>query len=105
VVRADRKNRVVRFDEIAYVESMSDYVKIILKGGETVITREKISHLEEKFPEQFLRIHRSYIVNMENMDSFSREFIVYLDKELPISRTYKAEAMQRISRQLSDSIV
>jgi len=90
LVRADRKNAKILLDEILYIESLSDYVKIHL-ADKTVITKEKISTIEEKLTKPFQRIHRSFIVNTDRIDSFSSESVEINSKSLPISRTYKKE--------------
>lgn len=89
LIRADRKNVKVLLEDILYLESLSDYVKIITANNPVVITKEKISNIEEKLTMPFLRIHRSFIVNTDKINSFSAETIGISSKELPISRSYK----------------
>jgi len=89
VVRSERKNRKIKCSFILYIESMADYVRIFLDTGEKVITRTNISLLDSKLGEKYLRIHRSYIVNINKIDSYTRGRIILSGKELPISRTYK----------------
>lgn len=96
-VRSDRKMVKISFDEILYVESLSDYIKIYLKD-KTIVTRETISNIETKLPNQvFYRIHRSYIVNKNKMHSYTNEFIEIDKKALPISRTYKENLLKKLS--------
>ena len=88
-VRADRKVVKIPLDEIRYIESLKDYVKIH-RSDEVIITKEKISQLEEKLPEsQFIRTHRSFLVAFSYIDAFTAETIEVAGKELPIGRTYK----------------
>lgn len=88
-VRSDRKIVRVLVDEILFVESLKDYVKIHLEH-EVIITREKISMLEEKLPEdQFIRTHRSFLVASKSIKAFTKETIELKDHEIPIGRTYK----------------
>jgi len=89
LVKVDRKTTKVLLDDILYLESLSDYVKIVTSTHAPIITKEKISALEEKLATPFIRIHRSFIINANKIDSFSSEFAVIKDKALPISRTYK----------------
>ena len=97
-VRSDRKMVKVRFNEIRYVESLSDYVKIYT-DKETVVTRETISNIESKLPSnKFLRTHRSYIVSMPKIDSFTNEFLELDKKAIPISRSYKENVLQKLTR-------
>ncbi len=98
VVRADRKNAKILLEEILYVESLSDYVRIITSSSTPIITKEKISSLEQKLASPFIRIHRSFIINTDKVDSFSSESGVINGKELPISRTYKKEVLAVLKR-------
>ena len=95
-VRADRKMIKVDFEAIVYIESYSDYIKIHLQDS-TIVTRETISAIEVKLPpKQFLRIHRSYIISVKNIISFTNEHVTILDKALPISRSYKKEVLEKL---------
>jgi two-component system response regulator LytT len=90
-VRSERKNRQINSENILFLESMADYVKIFLDTGETVITREKISVLHTRLSGRFFRIHRSYVVNSDRLESYNREAVAIGGRELPVSRTYKKE--------------
>lgn len=96
MVRSERKNRQINLDQVLFLESMADYVKIFLNTGETVITREKISNLHERLSARFLRIHRSFIVNRDRLESYNREEVIVGGRELPVSRTYKKEFISRM---------
>ncbi|MCF8346190.1 MAG: LytTR family transcriptional regulator [Bacteroidales bacterium] len=102
-VRSDRKNRIIRFRDVTYLESMSDYVRIFLIPGEMIVTRETISGLYEKLPPHFIRIHRSYIINTAHVDSFSKEVVIIGGKELPVSRTYRKEVLAGLSSLMDQS--
>lgn len=91
-VRENRANRQIRLDEILYLESLADYVKIHTIEG-SVTTKETITFFEESLPEYFIRIHRSFIVNRHHVDSFTSKNLEINGKELPISRTYKKNAL------------
>lgn len=95
-VRADRKMIKIDFSEINYIESFSDYLKFHLID-KIVVTRETISSIEAKLPKSdFLRIHRSYIVSISKIASFTNEFIEIDKKALPISRSYKIAVLNRL---------
>ncbi len=98
-VRADRKMVKICFGEILYIESLSDYIKINLKG-KTIITRETISNIEAKLPQkEFIRVHRSYIVSLAEIDSFTNEYIEVGKKQIPISRTYKQKVLENLEQE------
>ncbi|AXT63542.1 response regulator [Aquimarina sp. AD10] len=95
-VRSDRRMKKIEFSEIIYLESYSDYIKIHSKS-ETIVTRETISAIESKLPQRlFMRTHRSYIIAISKIDSFSNEEIVVQNTSIPISRNYKAEVLRRL---------
>ncbi|MDY8138220.1 LytTR family DNA-binding domain-containing protein [Aquimarina sp. 2201CG5-10] len=95
-VRSDRRMKKVDFSEIIYIESYSDYVKIHCQSN-TIITRETIGNIEAKLPQhQFIRTHRSFIISIPKIDSFSNEEIVLNNKSIPISRNYKSEVLGRL---------
>ena len=90
-LRADRKNLKVSLNDILYIESLKDYIKVITIN-KTIITKQSISSIEEMLPkENFIRIHRSYIVSLNKIESYTNELIGIAKQELPISRMYKLE--------------
>lgn len=97
-VWADRRQAKILFEDIAYIESVGDYVKIITDSDRPVITRERISHISRELPEIFLRIHRSYIVNGQKVSFFSKTELQVNGATLPISRTYKDRVNQQLSK-------
>lgn len=95
-VKSERRNMNLGFENIIYVESVGNYVRINLDGGDPIMTKEKISLIEGKLPESFLRIHRSIVVNTEKITSYSHEWVFINELELPISRKYKETALKRL---------
>jgi DNA-binding LytR/AlgR family response regulator len=97
-VRSERKMVKVDFGEILYVESLSDYIKIHT-NNKTIVTRETITNIEAKLPKsQFLRIHRSYIASIKNIESYTNEFVEIKNKALPISRSYKESILEKLEK-------
>ena len=88
-VRSNRQMLKIDFNEIVYIESLSDYIKIHLNDS-AIVTRETISAIEGKLPaNQFIRIHRSYIVSLKHINNYTNEYITINKSSLPISRSYK----------------
>lgn len=97
-VRSDRRMLKVDFESIIYIESYSDYIKIHL-ANETIVTRETISAIEAKLPsDKFLRIHRSFIIAINKISSFTNEHVVIVNKALTISRSYKKDVLKRLEQ-------
>lgn len=95
-IRADRKTVKLVLAEVLYIESMSDYLKIYTKEG-MLLTKEKISVIEQKLPPQFLRIHRSFIFNTHHLQAFTHENIEVGGKQLPLSRSFRQEVLDKLS--------
>jgi DNA-binding LytR/AlgR family response regulator len=99
--RADRKMIKILLNEILYIEGLSDYVRIVTTG-KTIITKHLISSLEETLPKHaFMRIHRSFIIALDKIDSYNGDTIHIKDKELPIGRLFK----QNVIRLLNESSI
>ncbi len=95
-VRSDRKMVRINFSDIRFIESIADYIKIHLQER-NVLTRETISNIESKLPQNdFLRIHRSYIVGIKNIESFTTEYIEMGKRQLPISRSYREHVLRKL---------
>ncbi|MCG2613056.1 LytTR family DNA-binding domain-containing protein [Terrimonas sp. NA20] len=92
--RADRKMIKVMLRDVLYIESMKDYIKVIT-NTETIITKQSISSVEAMLPErEFVRIHRSYIVSLTQIKSFTSEIIEIGKTELPIGKLYRNEVLK-----------
>lgn len=87
----EKKNKVkVPFNEIMYIESLKDYIKIIMIKR-TVVTKMFISDIEKLLPDDnFIRIHRSFIIPVNKIDSFSPNHVEIGEYEIPIGRSYKS---------------
>nr|WP_321450347.1 LytTR family DNA-binding domain-containing protein [uncultured Carboxylicivirga sp.] len=95
-VRSDRKMVKIDFNDILYIESLSDYIRIHMTN-QIITTRETISNIEVKLPTQdFIRTHRSYIIAIKHIKAFTHETIEIANHELPISRSYKNEVIERL---------
>ncbi|WP_017731454.1 LytR/AlgR family response regulator transcription factor [Nafulsella turpanensis] len=88
-VKADKKNVKVRMNDILYVESIKDYIKIQTPES-IIIVKEKISVFEKLLPSNdFLRVHRSYLVNIHHITAFTNYDIEINSTEIPIGGIYK----------------
>ncbi|RFS22572.1 DNA-binding response regulator [Chitinophaga silvatica] len=95
-LRVERKMVKVNVADIYWIESLKDYIKVVLKD-KVLISKQKISLLEELLPEEkFMRIHRSFIVSTDKIESYHAYSVELLGIELPIGRNYKTECHKRL---------
>ncbi len=96
-VKSERKNQKVNFSEILYVESKKDYLKIVMLD-KSLITKDKISDFIENLPASiFLRVHRSYVVNLDQISSFTNKDIEIGEIEIPIGGKYKENVLDLLN--------
>lgn len=96
-LKMDRQMVKISFEDILYVESLSDYIKVY-STSKMYTLREKISTLEEKLStEKFIRTHRSFIVSLAQIESYTHEQIVVNGNSIPISRSYKETVLQKLA--------
>lgn len=89
-VKGNKQLQKVYIDDIIYIESQRDYVKIRLEGNGEVTTRQTISYYEEFLPAQrFLRIHRSFVVAIRKVTAFEANRVLIGDIAIPVGRNYK----------------
>jgi len=92
IIRYNRVNHPINLSKIIYIESLSDYIKVVTDDDE-IITKEKISKIINRLPTYFKRTHRSFIVNTQKISSYNKEFITLENHRIPISRTYKTNVI------------
>jgi len=96
--RADRKMVKVVLSDIIYVEGMKDYVKIFTVNGQ-IITKYSMAALEAMLPSNdFLRVHRSYIISNKKISSYTSNYIALGSKEIPVGKLYQREVFKVIER-------
>ena len=86
----------VSISDIRYVEAMSEYLKVYLQGeAKPIVTLLSMKKMEERLPENFMRIHRSYIVNLNMIQEVNKNRIIMdADTYLPIGDMYKETFQQ-----------
>jgi two-component system LytT family response regulator len=97
-VRADHKTSLVKVNNIVYLESEGEYVRMHLADGNKLVTLFRLKNMESHLPSsQFMRIHRSYIINLNYVSGYTKGR-VYLDDDdyVPIGENYKEAFMRYI---------
>ena len=95
-IKADSKFVKIKLSEIQYIEALSDYVSIYTDKGRFVLLGT-MKGMETKLdPNQFIRIHRSYIVNLHRIESFQEGYVKIDENQLPVSRGAKENLMKKI---------
>ncbi len=95
ILKSDKKNHKIKVDEILYIESLDDYVRVHAKSNKLVCYTRLVT-LEEQLKNynHLVRIHRSFMVNLKNISSFTHFNVEVNGKSLPIGRSYKDQVMK-----------
>lgn len=97
---SDRKHLKLDIRKLLYLESQNDRCLLVMEE-ETIPTRERISQLEARLPQGFLRIHRAYIINPKQAAAISKQEVMIGGKELPVSRSYRENVSEYLAASAS----
>ncbi|MFI3314711.1 MAG: LytTR family DNA-binding domain-containing protein [Rikenellaceae bacterium] len=85
-VRSNYRSVRINFSDILYIESKREYMDIVLTSGEVINTHGSMGSISEKLPEEdFIRVHRSFIVNLNHVSVIERNSIIFGKKYIPIN--------------------
>jgi two-component system, LytTR family, response regulator LytT len=90
-LKSEYKIRRINFDKILYIEALKEYVKVYLHNDpKPILSITSMKSLESKLPtDRFMRVHRSFIVNLERIETIERFRIVFGNVYIPVSEQYK----------------
>ena len=93
--KIDKQMQKVILHDILFVESCKEYVKLHFDNGKTLLVKQGLTSLQKLLsPHRFLRVHRSYIVTIEKIISYTPNFITIGNQKIPIGRLYKNEVSE-----------
>ncbi len=98
-VKSEYRTLRINIREITYIEGMREYVRIHLIHGKPVMTLLSMKALEDKLPgNMFMRVHRSYIVNLEKISVIERNRIIFGDIYIPVGEQYKEQFQEYVDK-------
>ncbi|WP_461630696.1 LytR/AlgR family response regulator transcription factor [Labilibaculum euxinus] len=98
-IKADKKNYKISTETILYIESLDNYIKVKTTTN-SLICYESLACIEKELPaEMFLRIHRSFIININQIDHYTSSYIMLDDRQFNIGRNYKEHVLSSLEKQ------
>lgn len=98
-IKADKKNYNIPTETILYIEGVDNYIKIKTTSN-SLICYESLSGMEKELPaEMFIRIHRSFIININQIDHYTSSYIKLDDRQFTIGRNYKEQVLNHLEKQ------
>ncbi len=99
-IKSNQKIEKVLIEDILYVEALSNYVILYTKNKKHIVYMS-FKGMESQLPEGlFIKIHKSYIVAVNAIQTIDNNEVILADHILPISKSYRTQVMQRIERNL-----
>ena len=96
-LKVDKDMKKIFVNEIKYIESWKDYVKVFLNNGKFFLVKQSISAMENLLSEhKFLRVHRSYLVSFDKISGYNHSSVQLAGHEIPIGRLYKQLVIERL---------
>lgn len=99
-VTSGSKNIKIVFDEILYVESLKDYITIHLESGKSHHIKQNISVFEKLLDYNFVRIHRSFIIQTKKLTAYSKNEVEINFVEIPIGNSYKENWLNHLENNI-----
>jgi DNA-binding LytR/AlgR family response regulator len=97
-VKKDAKFVRVNFKDILYIEAMDNYVILKITGNEQYVLHSSMKDIESRVPQlTFARVHRSYIVQVEKVQSIEENILVIEGHRIPVGKSYKDALMERLN--------
>lgn len=96
-IREGGRHKKIRLEDLLFIEADGSYAKLVTSSGQHVITQNLSTFLRKASLPLLVRVHRSYIINMNQVDSFDESY-VYIDKyPIPVSKTYRSEFLSTLN--------
>ncbi|GAA4279027.1 LytR/AlgR family response regulator transcription factor [Aquimarina mytili] len=97
-VKSNLKKRKIFLNQLKYVEALGDYVKLIMEEGDPIVVLATMKSFEAQLPsDRFLRIHKSYIVNLDKVERYNSRNIEIADEKIPLSRHKKHSLIEALN--------
>ena len=88
-LKVDKHMQKVFINELLYIESWKDYIKLFLTGNQTILVKQSISSMENLLSaHRFVRVHRSYIVSIDKISGYNGLFVEVNKNEVPIGSLF-----------------
>jgi len=97
-VKSNKKSYPIKLSELSYIESDGDYLKLY-RGDKPIIIHETLKHFISKLPEQqFLKIHRSFVINVSKVEYIEGNQVSIASKLIPLAATYRDKFYKAIEK-------
>ncbi len=88
-IKTDRKLIKLNFDDILFIKGLGNYVEIFVKNNKKYVYYKTLKDLIDKLPDEFMRVHNSYIINLKNVQHFEDNHLLIEEHKITVAKSYK----------------
>lgn len=99
-IKTDRKLVKLNFDDILFIKGLGNYVEIFVKNNRKYVYYKTLKDLIDKLPDEFMRIHNSYIINLKNVQHIEDNHLIIEEHKITVAKSYKDCLISRIDKLL-----
>ncbi|MDQ8750569.1 LytR/AlgR family response regulator transcription factor [Elizabethkingia miricola] len=99
-IKSGKRLIKLNFDEISIIKGLGNYVEIITTVNKKLVYYKSLKDLIENLPEEFMRVHNSFIVNLRNVDYFEDNHLIVNDQKISVAKSYKDCLLNSIEKLL-----
>ncbi|EPE9818397.1 LytR/AlgR family response regulator transcription factor [Flavobacterium psychrophilum] len=88
-IKTDKKLVKLNFDDILFVKGLGNYVEIFVKNKRKYIYYKTLKDLIDKLPDEFMRVHNSYIINLKNVQHIEDNHLIIEEHKITVAKSYK----------------
>ena len=100
MIRVEYSTVRIEINEIDYIEGLKDYIKIYTRNGKNYVTKSSMKNISERLPQNFIRAHKSYIVNMKRVTALKNNVIQIGQQQIPLGALNKNLVIERMQDKL-----
>jgi DNA-binding LytR/AlgR family response regulator len=90
-ISIDRQQHKILLNEILYIEAKGDYLRFVLEDDKPLLSKMTLKSILDQLPDNFIQIHRSFIVNQDKISAFQKDKVKIGEEWLTISRSFRAD--------------
>ncbi|MDI9341357.1 MAG: LytTR family DNA-binding domain-containing protein [Sediminibacterium sp.] len=99
-IKSDKKLIKLHFDNILFIKGLGNYVELFTTKNKKYIYYKSLKELIDKLPDEFMRVHNSYIINMKNVDRIEDNHLIIGQHKISIAKSYKDCLLRSVNKLL-----
>lgn len=88
-IKTDKKLIKLNFDDILFIKGLGNYVEIFMKNNKKYVYYKTLKDLIDKLPDEFMRVHNSYIINLKNVHHIEDNHLIIEEHKITVAKSYK----------------